>query len=363
MHVNQLSTMPSHFSRFLLLLCCLIGLSTQAQERFVVRGTAAHYSGKIYFDNMGHTDTVLVKDKQFRYEGVIDRPFRQWFRIDAGMPLSGNTFILEPGETVVSLDTVVRRDGQDTCEISLSYQKMGPVNKVIVPYEERLRKEIATFRFAPEEEQLRWLVNDIRTLIFTNQKSLAPYYYIVHTGVYQVLPEGLLDSAYNSMPVVYRNGYFGQQLNRHLEYLRQTRIDQPMKDFVLTDPQGNPIHISDYKGKFLLVDVWASWCKPCREEIPLLKSVYGKYKSLQFDILALSIDADKQPWIDAIKKEQITWANAIDTRGFEAEFMKYFRVSSVPFNMLLDPDGKVIAVNLHGEQLNKKLEALFPAQQ
>ncbi|QHS62877.1 TlpA disulfide reductase family protein [Chitinophaga agri] len=354
--------MPSHFSGFLLLLCCLIGLSSHAQERFTVRGTVPHYNGKIYFDNEGHTDTVLIKDKKFLYEGTIDRPFVLWFRIDAGIPISGNTFILEPGETVISMDTIIRRTGEDTCEISLKYQKMGPVNKVLVPYEKRLKIEIPKIRFAPEEEQLRFVMNDMRTLILKNRQSLAPYYYIINTGIYQVLPEGLLDSAYRDMPVAYKNGYFGQQLKRHLEYLDQTRVGQPMKDFTLTDLKGNTIHISDYKGKFVLVDVWASWCQPCRAEIPFLKTVYGKYHGQQFDILALSIDYDRQPWIDAVQKEQITWANAIDARGFDAELMQYFRVSSVPFNMLLDPNGIVIAVNLHGERLAQKLEELLPGK-
>lgn len=352
--------MPSHFSRILLLLCCLIGFSSQAQERFVVRGTAARYNGKIYFEREGHTDTVVIKDKKFRYEGTMERPSLQWFKIDAGMPLERNTFVLEPGETVISIDTIIRRAGQDTCQINIKYQKMGPVNTVIVPYEKRLMEEIPKIRFAPEEEQMRFLISDMRMLISKNKQSLAPYYYIVNTGVYQILPEELLDSAYNGMPAAYKNGYYGQRLNKHLEHLRQTRVGQTMRDFTLTDPKGNPVHVSDYKGKYLLVDVWASWCKPCREEIPFLKTVYGKYQGQPFNILALSIDYEKQPWIDAVEKEQITWGNAIDTRGFDAEFMRYFRVSSIPFNMLLDPNGTVIAVNLHGEQLTQKLEELFP---
>ena len=127
----------------------------------------------------------------------------------------------------------------------------------------------------------------------------------------------------------------------------------------LPDPSGKNIALSSLRGKVVLIDFWASWCGPCRKEMPNVVAAYKKYKSKGFEIYGVSLDKELQPWVEAIKKEGITWIQVSDLRYWDCVAAKQYNVQSIPFTLLLDKEGKIIAKDLRGDKLEAKLKELL----
>lgn len=133
------------------------------------------------------------------------------------------------------------------------------------------------------------------------------------------------------------------------------------QDFALPDSSGKLIQVSSFKGKYLLIDFWASNCLPCRYESPVLREAFKKYSDSKFQILSVSFDQNINDWKKTVIKDQYIWMNVIDSIGFgpKGKFSSQFNIMSIPRNLLLGKDGKIIATSLRGEELMMKLEAIF----
>jgi len=114
--------------------------------------------------------------------------------------------------------------------------------------------------------------------------------------------------------------------------------------------------LSSFRGKIVLIDFWASWCGPCRKDMPGVVKLYNKYKAKGFEIFGVSLDKDKGHWVDAIKNDGITWPQVSDLKHWESEPAKMYDVRSIPFTVLLDKEGKIIAKGLRGAELEKAIE-------
>lgn len=141
--------------------------------------------------------------------------------------------------------------------------------------------------------------------------------------------------------------------------LKRSEIGQKAPDFSLATPEGKILSLSSYKGKYVLVDVWASWCAPCRASSPLLAEMYKKYKGHGLEIIGISCDTNKEKWIDAIKKDGLTWPQVIDSREKEKSVGYLYTITSIPYMALIDKDGVIIAKNLRGGALVEKLAEII----
>lgn len=132
-------------------------------------------------------------------------------------------------------------------------------------------------------------------------------------------------------------------------------LDKLAPDLTMADVNGKPLSISNFKGKYVLVDFWASWCTPCRNENPNVVAAYNRFKDKNFTILGVSLDQDKNAWQQAIAKDGLAWNHMSDLKQWESEAVKAYGFEGIPFNVLIDPQGKIIASGLRGEELEKKL--------
>jgi thiol-disulfide isomerase/thioredoxin len=126
-------------------------------------------------------------------------------------------------------------------------------------------------------------------------------------------------------------------------------------------PNDSTLTLSSLRGKYILIDFWASWCGPCRKENPNVVKVYNKYKNKNFDILSVSLDQDKSAWIRAIQADNLTWNHVSDLQQWNSAAAAAYGVKGIPATFLLDKEGKVIAMNLRGEALESKLEEILGA--
>lgn len=168
-----------------------------------------------------------------------------------------------------------------------------------------------------------------------------------------------IEPVYEALNDALKNSDPGKELAARISAARNIVMGAAAPVFTQNDINGQPVALKDRKGKYLLVEFWASWCSPCRAENPNLLKQYTQYKDKGFDILGVSLDDDKQKWAQAIEKDGMPWTQVSDLKGWNNEIGRLYGVRAVPASILLDPEGKIIGINLRGESLNKKLEELF----
>ncbi len=138
--------------------------------------------------------------------------------------------------------------------------------------------------------------------------------------------------------------------------LKSVQVGQDAPEFKIETIDGKPLSLSDFKGKFVLIDFWASWCMPCRQENPNLVKAYNTYKDKNFTILGISLDKDPNAWAQAVAADKLTWTHAGELNDFEGATVRLYQIEAIPSSFLIDPTGKIIAKNLRGEELDAFLK-------
>lgn len=139
----------------------------------------------------------------------------------------------------------------------------------------------------------------------------------------------------------------------------QVKVDQIAPEISLPGVNDSPVKLSSFKGKVVLIDFWASWCGPCRASIPSVIKLYDKYKAKGFEVFGVSIDSKKKDWLKAIAQDKITYPQVNDKAGWYSKTTEVYGVNAIPNTFLLDKTGKIVAIDLEGEQLENKVKALL----
>jgi thiol-disulfide isomerase/thioredoxin len=177
------------------------------------------------------------------------------------------------------------------------------------------------------------------------------------------IDDELIQSSYDKLEEQVKNGVWGKIIKQEIERakIKEIAVDEPFRDMTMQTPDDREISISDYagKGKYVLLDFWASWCGPCRAENPNIVALYKDYKDKGFEIVGVSLDNKKDAWLKGIKDDGIAWPQMSDLKGWASEAVIKYKVRGIPYTVLLDKEGKVIATNLRGEALINKIKTLI----
>ena len=182
-------------------------------------------------------------------------------------------------------------------------------------------------------------------------QQLRPENYL---DIYKALDKGLNEKYPDNKDIKSFHGMV-QQAQMMVEKTEAIKVGNEAPELILPMPNDKDLALSSLRGKVVLIDFWASWCAPCRKELPNVKRCYEKYKNKGFEILGVSLDKDRSAWLEAISTEGLTWPQVSDLKYWQSEACQIYAIQSIPYTVLIDKEGKIIATDLRGADLDKKL--------
>lgn len=199
----------------------------------------------------------------------------------------------------------------------------------------------------------------VKNFVLTHPNSQVSYDILTQQSIVIEHPEDF-GEMYDALSPEYKASSNGKMVAERLAKTKKFAIGQPAINFSQTDDKGNTVALTDVnKGKYVLIDFWASWCGPCRVEYPFLKKAYAQFKDKNFEIIGISLDDKKTAWLDAIKSNEFEWIQLCDLQGRQNAIAKAYGVAAIPQSFLIDPQGKIIAKNLRGDDLIEKLKEVI----
>ncbi|MDO5979685.1 TlpA disulfide reductase family protein [Flavivirga spongiicola] len=362
-----------------------------AHDGYVINGTTSDTSGLatlVITDLITKTDKVIdsakVIDGKFQFKGKIDFSDQVIITLDKDRshPFfidNTNIFVdLNPSEFPNILEAKVMGSKlQDDLEVfenqvkaiqnDEKYKELRELNKTYneagrnrdVKLQEELYKKFDDYKELSLERANR--IQDLQMDYLKNNPSSPITPEIVEFLFNDRATFEELTSLLNAFKGAAKQTQNFKYFSHKYEIRKRTALGQPAPDFTLKDTEGNDVSLSGLKGKYVLLDFWASWCKPCRASYPHLKEVYKKYKNNGFEVLAISTDRKPEQWLKAIEEDQTVWLQVIDRfvkRG-PSEISDLYSVPFLPTTYLVDDKGTILAKNLHANALDKKLETVF----
>ena len=348
----------------------LAALPTEAQQvKFTVNGISKDNGATVMLLNRQTRQqiaTTIVANDKFTLSGTAEK--------DA---------LLAVGQTGLDWATLFFNDGTPvTVNLNDSTLKGSPINERLVSYDLATNAPLGNLQNKiqnmPQEERekkqfelagsmilaVMKMAEQVEKIFKDENETLIPAAFI--SEYQEVFGSEKLDSLLNTKPIWASHPLVQQQVKewayeKEQEEKKNAIIGQQFTDLEEADVDGNMHKLSEYvgKGKWVLVDFWASWCGPCKAEMPNVVAAYEKYHDKGFDIVGLSFDNKKEPWVKAIDDLKMPWPHLSDLKGWKTVASEVYGVNSIPDNLLIDPQGQIVARGLRAQALHAELEEIF----
>lgn len=315
------------------------------------------------------TDTAEVVGGKFTFQGKMELPdirilrlndqdyFAQFFLENAKIKVQAKVDSLRATKITGSAS-------QDIFQVYID--EMERLNKDVMALQEKFQSASASGNMDEAEKarieyQAMMDNNKVYTKNFVNENSNSVVSaYIALVQLSNQVDGSELDALISKFPAEIGASEYVIKLKEIADAQRKTAIGAEAPDFSMNDQNDQPIKLSSLRGKVVLIDFWASWCAPCRQENPNVVKLYEQFHPKGFEILGVSLDRGKEEWLQAIKDDKLSWLHVSDLQYWQNEAARMYSVNSIPQTILIDAEGKIIAKGLRGEQLAAKLAELFP---
>lgn len=357
-----------------------IAACTGKPEGYVIEGTWADGNGKVVYlkKTMGDKeyetlDSAVVKDGTFYLQNELTEPGERLLVVN-GTPYH---FLLDEQPIQVNCTTIKKEIKGKTFE-NLKVDIQGsPEQQWYRIFMNAQKDEMLTMlaiSFIGQEKDLSPEMRDSIGQMYLNAKAKKaaildtlvrnhPDSYTAAIVLDQVLAKDLgvekTEEFFNLLSSRIQASAPGVRLRETLVRMKQTLAGNPAPDFILSSPGGREIALSDFKGKYVLLDFWASWCAPCLKEVPNLKKIYAQYHPQGFEILSVSLDDKKENWTNAIEKHDLNWQQVSSLKGWKCPVVRLYNVSGIPAMFLIDKEGRIVDSGLRGEELAEKMAELY----
>jgi len=342
---------------------------------FVINGTINGMdSGWVYLLHndstpAASTDSAKVKNHAFSFTGKVKEP--TMYYLTSSMPLTLNMLMFFVDDTVMQITAYKDSMNKSVVSGSSTEQQYEAFQKAIKPFNMQSKKLIMLYRVAERnknqatedsidkvyDEMEKDENNVIVSFVQANPNSIISGW-AIQTKLTSDPNLPLLTKAYAALTPAVQNGTYGVKIKKAIEIAQRLAIGSQAPDFSEKDSAGNAVSLSSFKGKYVLVDFWASWCHPCREENPNVVKAYEQFKNKNFTIISVSCDDNKAAWMKAVRDDGLSWTQVCVLKNKNSAADEY-GINSIPSNFLISPYGKILAHNLRGQALPDTLAVVL----
>lgn len=323
---------------------------------FIINGSVEGYPDGTIVDflngnNRNPEGTTKLQNGKFVFKGNLQYPDFKLISFNK----SSDFIVLFIDNSIIDLQVKAGELDKAIVKGSASNDDFFEFNKITKPYQNLFMQEPEAITDIPAKNNC---LNVLTQFINKHQNSyITPLAIFRHHQLNN--DDAVLEQMYNGLKGEIKLSPIGAYLAQMIDEAKKNPMGKVIPDFQQADVNGNMVNVQSFRGKYVLVDFWASWCGPCRGENPNVVKAFNKYKDKNFTVLGVSLDKTKNAWLDAINADGLTWTHVSDLKGWGNEVAAQFGITSIPQNLLIDPNGIVIGRNLRGAALEAKLETIF----